>query len=76
MGDVTHIGGKTKLDIPVNGVLEGAIEKDLDVAIVMGYDKDGKVYFASSIGDAPEMNYLADKFKRYLLDTDPADEII
>lgn len=73
MGDVTNIGGKTNLDMPVNGVLEGAIEADLDSAVVMGYGKDGKVYFASSIGDAPDMNYLADKFKRYLLDTDPSD---
>ncbi len=66
MGDVIIMGGATKLDIPPDRVLEGAIDK-LDVAIVIGYEKGGEEYFASSVTDAETIVWLIERMKHRLM---------
>lgn len=48
----------TEDDISPKVVLDGAIEKDLETAIVVGVTKDGDLYLASSSGSALEMHWL------------------
>ena len=64
MGDVIEFPDGTVGDIPVDGVLEGA--KLLQMVCIMGYDKDGNEYFASSSGDIKEINWLIDCYKQFL----------
>lgn len=45
--------GITKLDLPPDRLLERAIG-ELDEVIIIGYDKDGDFYFASSKASGPE----------------------
>jgi hypothetical protein len=67
MGDV--IIGKfiTKLDCPPDRILESAIGEVTD-AIIVGWDKNGDLYFASSIGDCPEVLWLLELAKKGLLE--------
>jgi hypothetical protein len=57
----------TSHDIPPERVLEGALKADLERVIVMGYDKDGNEYFASSISDGADVVWLAERLKLQLL---------
>ena len=62
MSDVIDINTRTKLDIPVDKVLDGS--KDLEVAIVIGW-KGEDFYMATSnasIGDNLLLLELARKF--------------
>ena len=54
MGDVIKFNGKTKLDLPANDVLNGAIDK-LETAVIVGFDEDGDLYIASTMSSIPEM---------------------
>jgi hypothetical protein len=58
----------TSLDIPVERILNGAIEANLDTAIVIGWQEDGEFYFAGSSGDAAQTLLLLELAKRELLD--------
>ncbi len=64
MGDVIEFPEGTVGDVPVDGVLDGA--KLLQMVCIMGYDKDGNEYFASSCGDIKEINWLLDRYKNFL----------
>lgn len=66
--NVVMFPGATSLDIPPDRVLAGAMEK-LELAIVIGVDKDGDLYFAASTADDREINWLLDMAKRALFDT-------
>ncbi len=57
----------TSLDIPPERVLNGALNADLDRVVVMGYDKEGNEYFASSIADGADVVWLAERMKLKLL---------
>lgn len=67
MGEVVLLNNITKLDLPADRVLEAAIEK-LDKVVVIGYEKDGDEYFASSIADGAEVLWLLERLKKKLLD--------
>jgi len=56
----------TKLDVPVDRVLESAKDQ-LDHAVILGWDKDGEMYFASTISDGSEVLWLMEKAKLNLL---------
>lgn len=56
----------TRLDINPDQVIESALGRLKDVVIV-GYDKDGQEYFASSIADGGTANWLLDRCKLQLL---------
>ena len=49
--------GRTKLDLPVERILQGALEADLDEVVIVGFDKDGNEYFASSVADGGQCMY-------------------
>ena len=64
MGEVIEFPDGTVSDIPIEGVLEGA--KLLQMICIMGYDKDGNEYFASSTGDIKEINWLLTRYVHFL----------
>ena len=68
MGDVVILGVTTKLDVPVDRVILGASEADLEQVIIIGYCKDGAEYFASSISNGPECLWTIERAKKKLLD--------
>ena len=57
----------TTLDIPPDKILTKATGK-LKEAIVMGWDRDDNLYFASSKADGGDCNWLIDKCKMALLE--------
>lgn len=66
MGNVIPLGGVTRLDLPVDRVLEGAKGK-LDGIVILGWDKEGYRYFASSYADGGEVLWLLEQCKLELL---------
>lgn len=68
MGDIIDFSGGTKGDIPVSNVLKGA--EDLSLVIIMGYDKDGNEYFASSTGNSMECAWLAGRYIKMLMESE------
>lgn len=66
MGTVTDIGCITRLDLPADRVLESAIGK-MEGVVLMGYDKDGSHYFASTFADGGEVLWLLEQCKKRLL---------
>ena len=66
MADIIQFRGQTSQRIPVERVLEAAKLVCID-ALVLGYDKDDELYFASSLGDKKELVYLLEAFKHCLL---------
>ena len=70
MGDVIDFTGDTKGDVDVKDVLDGAAK--LQMVAIMGYDKEGREYFASSSGSYQENVWLASRFIKFLMEN--ADE--
>jgi hypothetical protein len=71
MTNVVRFTGITKLDIPADHVIESALGK-LEGVVILGYDKDGQEYFASSYADGGDMLWLLERAKKALLEV--ADE--
>jgi len=69
--NVVTFTGITRLDIDPDRVLNEAMGK-LQVSVVVGFDKEGKIYFASSTGKAPDIAWLLERAKIALIDA--ADE--
>lgn len=67
MVEVLYFNGITKLDLPVDRILQCAIEENLELAIVVGV-KDGEMYFASSKADGADVLWWLEKAKKALLD--------
>ena len=67
MGDVVNLNMVTRLDQPPDRILEAALG-ELESVVVIGYDKDGGEYFASSIADGGTVLWLMERLKRELLD--------
>jgi len=68
MSNVIPLGGITKLDLPVDRVLESAKEQ-LEGVILIGYDKEGEEYFASTYADGGDVLWLIERLKKRLLET-------
>jgi hypothetical protein len=66
--DIIPIGGVTKLDIPVDRVLEQA-KGELSGVVVLGFDKEGKFYGASSYADGGTVLWLLESCKKMLLES-------
>lgn len=64
--NVIPLNNITKLDLPPDRVLESAIG-EMDAVVLIGWSKNGELYFASSIADGGEVNWLLDKAKMALL---------
>jgi hypothetical protein len=65
--DIGDFGGETRLDIEPDKVLQGAVG-NLTAAIVIGYDKDDNLYFASSYGYTPDTLWAIEQAKQALID--------
>lgn len=65
--NVHYLDVVTRLDIPVERVLEQAKDNLKDVVLV-GWDKDGELYFASNKANGGEVLWLLEKAKKLLLD--------
>ena len=59
----------TSLDLPTERILQAAINnaEPLQKVVVIGYDSNGEMYFASSVADGPEVLWLLEKAKLKLL---------
>ena len=66
MGDVVEFNGVTSLDIPPDRLLEKAIGK-MDRVVIIGIDKDGEKYFASSVADGGTVLWDIERAKLKLL---------
>lgn len=60
-------GLSTTLDIPVDTVLVGATGRLTD-AVLIGWDKDGEFYIASSLASGAETLLLLEKAKKSLME--------
>jgi hypothetical protein len=65
--EVLDFTGITKHKLDPDRVLSQALGK-LGTVIVIGYDTDGDLFFASSDPDGPECLWLLEKTKKALLD--------
>lgn len=63
---IIPLGCVTRLDIPVDRVLDQAKNQMRDV-VLMGWDKDGGLYFASTFADGGEVLWLMEKCKEALM---------
>ena len=66
MGKVLILPVITKLDISPERVLESAHDQ-LDTAVIVGWDKSGEFYFASSVADGADVLWLLETAKLELL---------
>jgi hypothetical protein len=67
MGDILRLPVRTRLDCLPERTIQDAIEANLESVVIMGYDKDGDEYFASSIADSGTVLWLLERLKRQLL---------
>lgn len=68
MSEVVYLDAVTSLDIPAARVLDRALSADLETAIVIGVDKDGDFYFASSAADGGTVLWWIEIAKKRLLE--------
>lgn len=66
MSNVTRFTGITKLDINPDLLLQEAIGK-LDSCVIIGYDKEGGEYFASSVADGGDVVWHLERVKHKLM---------
>ena len=64
--NVVRLGCMTKLDLDADHVINHAIGK-LDQVAIVGWDKDNELYAASSIVNDTETLMLLERFKQVLL---------
>tara|TARA_R110002167_G_scaffold42512_10_gene129145 strand:+ start:325 stop:543 length:219 start_codon:yes stop_codon:yes gene_type:complete len=67
LGEVVVLPVVTSLDCDPERVLSAAQGK-LESVVIMGWDKDGDEYFASSIADGGTCVWLAERLKKKLLE--------
>lgn len=66
-GNVIPLGNVTRLDLPVDLVLDGARD-ELEGVILIGYDKADQLYFASTYADGGDVLWLLEQAKLALMD--------
>ncbi len=67
MSKVIPFKGITKLDLDPDTILENNKGK-LEGVVIMGWDKNGKEYFASSYADGGTVLWLVERMKKALLE--------
>ena len=68
MTNVIPLNNITRLDIPADRVLQGAMDEGLETAIVVGWDQDGELYFSSTTADGGNVLWLFELAKKGLLE--------
>lgn len=61
------VSGITCPDTSVDRVLASAMG-ELEEVVIIGTHKDGKEYFASSVADGPNVNWMLDRAKKALIE--------
>lgn len=69
MSKVIPLHCVTRLDLPVDRVLEMAKER-LEGCVILGWDVDGELYFASTYADGGEVLWLLEKCKLLLMEAE------
>jgi hypothetical protein len=70
---VVPFPGVSFLDLPVERILDGAMKKDLESVVVLGWTQEGDLYFAASQADGGDVLWLLKKSEKMLLDMGPDD---
>ena len=65
--NVVPFPGSTTADIPPQSVLDGASAADLESVVILGWDKESNLYFASSNGYSPDVLWLLKAAEKELL---------
>lgn len=73
MGKLVYFDGITRLDLPPDRILEQAMG-NMESVVVIGYDKDGDEYFASSQANGPDVLWILERMKLRLLRVSDPDE--
>ena len=73
MSNVILFNGITKLDLDPDMVLENTKGK-LEGVILIGYDKEGEEYFASTYADGGDVLWLLERMKIRLLNVEGDDD--
>ena len=63
---IIPLGNITRLDLPPDRILDGA-KGQMESVVVIGWDNNGELYFASSIADGGSVLWLLEKCKIALL---------
>jgi len=58
----------TRLDLPAERVLNGAIQANLERCVIVGFDSKGELYFASTKADGGEVLWLFELAKKALME--------
>lgn len=72
MGSVIDLPVVTRLDLDPDRVLTKAIG-ECESVVILGYDKDGAEYFASSLADGGSVLWLLERLKKKLLEVGGGD---
>lgn len=67
MSNVLELPVMTRLDIDPQRVLAKAIAAEMQEVVIIGYDKDGDEFFASSLADGGDMLWHLERAKLKLL---------
>lgn len=67
---IIPFSGITRLDLPADQVLELA-GGQLEGVVVVGFDKDGQFYAASSYADGGTVLWLLEVLRKRLLEVEP-----
>ena len=65
--NVIPLGTITKLNLPTDRVLENAKGECTEGVVILGWDNEGELYFASSIADGGTVMWLMELAKLRLL---------
>lgn len=68
--NVIPIGCVTRLDLPVDQVLEAAKGQSLAGVVLLGYRENGEQYFASTYADGGTVIWLLEMCKKQLLEAE------
>ncbi len=64
---IIHFDGITRLDLPVDRVIQMAKKEKLDEVVIIGFDPEGEFYFSSSKANGGDVLWLLEKAKQMLL---------
>lgn len=67
MSNIIPLECITRLDLPPDRILEAAIGK-MEGVVLMGWDKEGELYFASTYADGGTVLWLMEQCKMRLLE--------
>lgn len=65
--------GTTEEDLDAARLLHAAIEAELDTVVLLGWDKNGGEYMASTTADGGDVLWLLERCKHRLMTSDAQD---